>query len=481
MSRFSHHFKEEAIWGEREVVKFRWVLIAAIFLLIGNIYMSGYPEKAIISVYLATPYLIFNAFLDRIIKKYGETVWLRYISSFVDITTLTAHIFTYAYFFQASAVITAASVFLYPVLILLTLLRYDGYLVVFTTAYTIIAYNFIYYLLRPHIDPSLLSQVDLFGWPSMLYRSVYFGLMAFYLFSIPKLLDLLLIKQVKVLEESKQIELQLAIEQHNKDTALMNLDAERKLSEMLNAQKLMIEQQNIQLKELVSTKDKLFSIIGHDLRTPLSIQNSIGNLLLSDFDDLPKDYLKECVTTMRDASLNGIMLLSNLLDWAKAQNNYTLFQPIKFNVDEQLTEVMELMYNNYKFKHIEVHKHLNSNLFGYGDVQMTKTLFRNILSNAIKFTPFKGRIDIYAEIEGDNLLVSFKDSGVGIESKKLGRLFQLDTNLSSVGTNSETGSGLGLVLCKDLVDKHKGRIWAESNGLLGSEFFIELPLVRVTV
>lgn len=481
MSNFSRHFKEEAIWGEREVVKFRWVLIAAIFLLIGNIYLSGYPEKALISVYLATPYLIFNAFLDLIIKKYGETVWLRYICSLVDVTTLSAHIFTYAYFFEASAVITAASVHLYAVLILLTLLRYDGYLVVFTTAYTILAYNFIYFLLRPHIDPNLLSQVDLFGWPSMVYRSVYFGLMAFYLFSIPKLLDLLLKKQVRVLEEGKRTEIKLALEQQDKAMALKHLEAERKLSELLNAQKQMIEQQNIQLQELVATKDKLFSIIGHDLRTPLSIQNSIGNLLLSDFDDLPKDYLKECVTTMRDASLNGIMLLSNLLDWAKAQNNYAIFHPVKFNVNELLTDVMDLMSNNFKFKNIDIHKNFGDKLEGYGDVQMTKTIYRNILSNAIKFTPFGGRIDVYAELEGHNLIVSFKDSGIGIRGDRLMNLFQLDSTASTVGTNLETGSGLGLVLCKDLVEKHKGRIWAESNGKTGSEFFVELPLQHESV
>lgn len=473
---FSHHFKEEAAWGEKEVIKFRWVLISALLILIAYTYFDGYPQRAIIAAYPAVLYLFYNAGLNYIIKKYGQQDWMGYASSFIDVTTLSVHIYTYAYFFEPSAVITVPTLLIYSVIILLSVLRYDGLLVIFTAAYIIFAYNFIYFLLRPHIDPKLLLQRDLYGWMGMFYRSVYYALMAFYLFSIPKLLDQLMVKQVKAIEETKEVELRLAIEQHQKDIVMKHLEEVRTLYEKLTEQKVMIEHQNIRLQELVVTKDKLFSIIGHDLRTPFSIQNSIGDLLLSDFDNQPKEYLKECVTTMRDASLNGIMLLSNLLDWAKAQNNIATFNPTKFQVDELVSDVMALMGNNYKFKSIEIHKNFSPDLTGYGDVQMVKTLFRNILSNAIKFTSMGGRIDIYGDVVDGKFLISFKDNGIGIRSEKLSKLFFLDVNISSLGTNLESGSGLGLMLCKDLVDKHNGRIWAESNGKKGSEFFIELPL-----
>ncbi len=475
IKHFSHHFKEEATWGEEEVIKFRWVLITAIFLLIGNIYLSGYHERALISAYPAIFYLIYNAGLNYVIKRYEKLDWMGYVSSFVDVTTLSIHIYMYSYFFEPSAVITAASILIYSVIILLSVLRYDGSLVIFTTAYTVFAYNFIYLLLRPYIDPKLLAQGDLYGWASMFYRSVYFGLMAFYLFAIPKLLNRLMAKQVKAIEITKQVELKLAIEQHQKDTALQHLEAERALYEKLNEQKIMIEHQNMKLQELVATKDKLFSIIGHDLRTPFSIQNSIGDLLLADFENQSNEYLKECITTMRDASLNGIMLLSNLLDWAKAQNNFNTYNPTSFKVNDLISDVIQLMGNNYMFKNIDIHKNFSDVLEGYGDVQMIKTLFRNILSNAIKFTSIGGRIDIYADVTDKGTLISFKDNGIGIRQEKLAKLFLVDVHISSLGTNAETGSGLGLVLCKDLVDKHKGRIWAESNGIKGCEFFIELP------
>lgn len=478
IKHFSHHFKEEAIWGEKEVIKFRWVLILAILFLIGNIYLSGYPERALVSFYLAFLYFIYNAVLNYIIKRNGQNEWMGYISSFIDVTVLSLHLFTYAYIFEPSAVITAASILLYPVVILLSVLRYDGVLVIFTTTWAIITYNIIYFILRPHISPDLLAQEDLFGWTSMFYRSVYFGLLAFYLFFIPKLLEKLTYKQIKAVEETKDVELKLALEQREKEIALKHLEAEKELYEKLSAQKEMIEQQNLMLQELMSTKDKLFSIIGHDLRTPFAIQKSIGDLLLSDFDNQPKEYLKECVTDMRDASSNGIMLLSNLLEWAKSQNSLNLFNPTTFVLEELLDEVIQLLGNNYKFKNIELNKLFKPELNGLGDIQMLKTLFRNILSNAIKFTPMGGRIDIYADANEEKLLISFKDNGIGIKPEKLPKLFHLELEISTLGTNLESGSGLGLVLCKDLVEKHNGRIWVESDGKRGTEFFIELPLKK---
>ncbi|MBP8851011.1 MAG: HAMP domain-containing histidine kinase, partial [Breznakibacter sp.] len=143
-----------------------------------------------------------------------------------------------------------------------------------------------------------------------------------------------------------------------------------------------------------------------------------------------------------------------------------------------LDDVIQLLGNNYKFKNIEINKLFNVDIKGVGDIQMVKTLFRNILSNAIKFTPIGGRIDIYAYENEERLLISFKDDGIGIKPDKLPRLFQLELEISTLGTNLESGSGLGLVLCKDLVEKHNGRIWVESDGKKGTEFFIELPLKK---
>ena len=141
--QFEKLFKEDAVWGEQEVIKFRWVLISVILIFIGYIYYSGETDRALTSLLLATFYIFYNAVINILLRKYGSATWIRFMSSTIDITILSIHIFNYSFLFKPIAVTTAASVFLFPVLILLSVLRYDKRLVVFSALYSVICFNII--------------------------------------------------------------------------------------------------------------------------------------------------------------------------------------------------------------------------------------------------------------------------------------------------------------------------------------------------
>jgi hypothetical protein len=193
--------KEDSTWGEQEVIRFRWVLIAAILVLIGYIFLSGEVERGFISLSLALVYIVYNTGINYLLRKFDNATWIRYVSSTIDVTVLSAHIFNYSYFFTPIAVSTAPSLFLYAILIMLSVLRYDGRLVIFTTAYVILCSNIIYFVRYPDIDPELISQVASAGPEGAFYRSVYFILMGYFMFSIPKMINRLVEKQNSVNKE----------------------------------------------------------------------------------------------------------------------------------------------------------------------------------------------------------------------------------------------------------------------------------------
>ncbi len=468
--------KEDAAWGEKEVIKFRWVLIAAIFGLIGYIYIAGNKERAFISMALSLIYILYNSIIHLLLKKVEKTAWISYVSSTIDITILSLHIFNYSYYFKPVAVSTAPSLFLYPILIMLSVLRYDGKLVIFTTGYIILCSNIIFYIRFDDISKETIQNIASGGPEGAFYRSVYFGLMGYFMFSIPKMINRLVERQNQVNSERREIEIKLALEIQRKEIAMQNLHFEQEFTEQLNSQNRIIEEQNKTLEQLNHTKDKLFSIIGHDLRTPLSLQSSLSEYLIHDIKEVDKEMLYKSLVSIHKTANNGLDMLSNLMDWSRSQSNMLNPNPKLIKINHCIRHVIELFSEFTSSKLISITNKVNENCYVYADEQMFETILRNILSNAIKFTKNKGSILVNSQTYDNNTCcITIEDNGIGMTENELSDLFSIHKTVSSLGTNNEKGTGLGLMLCKEMIDINKGKINVKSSKGKGTKFIIHLP------
>ena len=236
-----------------------------------------------------------------------------------------------------------------------------------------------------------------------------------------------------------------------------------------------IQLKNEKLKEINDTKDKFFSIIAHDLRSPFQGLLGISSLLVSDIEDLSKDEIREFAMMLNSSLNNQFRLLEDLLSWARIQSGKVKYEPVSLNILEEIYNVLQMLKTNLKNKNIELKLNIGENVVVMADKDMFWLLVRNLLSNAIKFTKPGGHIEINSGMEGDMAVIEIKDDGVGIESEYIGKLFKLDSHYTTEGTNNESGSGLGLILCKDIIEKHSGKIWVESEIGKGSSFMFTLP------
>lgn len=477
MKDFNYFFKDDATWGEQEVIRFRWVLIAAILVLIGYIFASGEYSRGFVSLTLAAFYIFYNSVLNILLRKTDNAAWLKYLSATIDITVLSLHIFNYSFFFAPIAVVTAASTFLYSILIMLSVLRYDGKLVIFSSLYVIFCYNIIYLIRRPYIDSTLMDQVPSADWDGQIFKSVYFLLMGLFLFSIPRMIDRLVKKQNMIIDERKNMELKLALEQQKRDLAIQKLQMEKKLNKQLADQKQLIEDQKDTLQELNATKDKLFSIIGHDLRSPFSAQCSLSDLLITEYDSFSKKEIIDSLKAINKSAKNGMELLSNLLDWAKTQHHNNENQVNTVKAEPLIAEALDVLGNNIRNKRITIINNIPPDVCVNADENMVKTIFRNLLSNAIKYSYLNGAITLNCRENGSNIHFEVIDQGVGIDQEQIKKLFSMQNSHSTPGTENEPGTGLGLILCKELAEKNMGRIEVESTEGKGSKFILTLPMV----
>ncbi len=470
MKSFNALFKEESIWGEQEVVRFRWILIALIMLFIGHIFISGDTERGFISLALASFYIFYNSIINFLLKKFGNAVWIRYASSTIDITVLSIHIFNYSFFFQPIAVVSAASTFLYPALILLSVLRYDGKLVIFSTLYAILCYNIIFSLRLNEIPLDLQQNIPSANWTGQFYKSAYFIIMGYFLFSIPKMINRLVYKQSIILTDRKEVELDLALEKQKKELVFDQLKKEKSLNNKLSEHQKTIEKQKTDLEHAISVKDKLFSIIGHDLKSPFTAQISMIKLILSDIDTYSKEDFKNALTGILHSSNQGVDLLENILEWSKHQNltNNLNLTPVRLKaiVDETLL----LLKQNIELKKLATLNLVTPEVIVYGDSNMIKTIIRNIISNSIKYNHKNGLIEISTKKEGQAQLLSIRDEGVGMNPEQIAKLFNNDQFISTPGTLNEPGTGLGLFLCKELATKNNADIKVNSMPNKGSTF-----------
>lgn len=238
-----------------------------------------------------------------------------------------------------------------------------------------------------------------------------------------------------------------------------------------------IESQRDELTKVNATKDKFFSIIAHDLKNPFHSIMGFSDLLSRSFDAIEDNKKKEFINLINESSTSAYGLLENLLSWARTQTNKIKFEPSKINIRMVIEEIVQMSNVNAENKNIEfILPEGDEEIITYADYNMVNTILRNLISNALKFTEDGGKISISTEIQADRLLVSVKDSGIGMDNETINSLFSLESFSTSKGTQGEQGTGLGLIVCSEFVQIHGGEIKVESTPGKGSVFSFTLPL-----
>jgi len=233
---------------------------------------------------------------------------------------------------------------------------------------------------------------------------------------------------------------------------------------------------NDQLRELNATKDKFFSIIGHDLRNPFGSLMGLSELLIAHADDYSPDKVRYFATQMHDSANHAYELLENLLKWARIQRGGLMPEKEEMDPREVISDVIELTEPLASSKDIKIETNSGEVPSVYADREMLKTTLRNLLTNAIKYTYPQGRVLIATKKTEGFFQCTVSDTGTGIPGKYLEKLFEIDCDLSREGTENEQGTGLGLILCKEFVEKQGGKIWVESEEGKGSDFHFTIPL-----
>lgn len=242
-----------------------------------------------------------------------------------------------------------------------------------------------------------------------------------------------------------------------------------------NLQKELKEREK-QLEELIATKDKFFSIISHDLKNPFATISGFAKLLLEDYSNFGDEEREYFLRLIIQSSDNTYKLLENLLLWSKVQVGKMHSNLEKVYIADIINDEVSQLRSMADKKNIQINVSLTNNLSISLDKFMISTVLRNLITNAIKFTPKSGLISINAEEKNNKIKVSVKDNGVGIDNDNISKLFKTTEKFSLQGTEQEEGSGLGLILCKEFIDLHKGEIWVESQKGKGTCFTFSLPI-----
>jgi len=247
------------------------------------------------------------------------------------------------------------------------------------------------------------------------------------------------------------------------------------ISIQMNAEKLLKENEN-RLKELNATKDKFFTIIAHDLKSPFNSILGFSSLLNEEIKEKNYRNLEKYAGIIEESSQRAMDLLLNLLEWARSQTGKMDFNPTVNDFIELINDTTLLLNESAANKSIHLIKDMPATLSVKLDKAMISTVLRNLISNAIKFTRTNGEILIKAEVETNKIIFSVSDNGLGIPEEDIDKLFRIEESITTKGTFNEAGTGLGLILCKEFIEKHGVCISVESEFGKGSTFSFELPL-----
>lgn len=230
-----------------------------------------------------------------------------------------------------------------------------------------------------------------------------------------------------------------------------------------------------ELSESNATKEKFFSIIAHDLKNPFFSILGLTEMLTSENEHIPEEDKKEIIKSIRNISVNTYDILENLLHWAYQSTGNIDFAPEIFDLYSLVDENISQVFKTAEFKKIKINSTLDKNCFVIADKNMVHTVIRNLISNAIKFSNHEGVITISSFKNGNFTFLSIEDNGVGIPPNSLENIFSVGKNNKSIGTAGEKGTGIGLPLCKEFVEKNGGNISVQSQLGLGSKFTFSLP------
>ena len=240
-----------------------------------------------------------------------------------------------------------------------------------------------------------------------------------------------------------------------------------------------IKKQNEELKKLNATKDKFFTIIAHDLRSPFNSILGFSDMLKRHVKHMDKEKIEQMAGVIHQASQAAVDLVANLIEWSLSQSGKIEFNPEYINVAEIVNDLKTIVVPAAHKKNISLNYKIPHYINMWGDRSLLATVLRNLVSNAVKFTHTGGQVVVSATEQPEEIIVSVADSGIGIPNGKMRTLFQIDQSHSTPGTNKEKGTGLGLILCKEFIELHRGRIWVENKGVVpgegGTTFLFAVP------
>ena len=467
-------YHDGGVRGERIALRFRWVLVGLVLALIGVMYAKGLVREASWSLVPVSIFVVYNLFLLVLFRKDKIGYWVRYVSIVVDIGVLSLHTYMYSRLFIPIAVSTTASIYIYFILLFMSVLRYDRKLVIFATLFTIFCFNLNYYLRIDSVDPELLAQVVSSDRAGHFYKSMYIALFGFMLLHIPRLVTELISRQENMLADKKESEIKLALEKMEKQFLSDRLQYEQEVNAELNRQKEQIEKQNKELQQLVSARNKIQSVISHDLRNPFTIIQSLTESLDENLENLSEKDVKRAVRTIHDTNKRGLYLLDNLLNWTRLQTGKLKVVPTVIPV-YSVIGMMDVLHLQAREKNIQILNQVEHTASIYCDEDMFRTVLRNLISNALKFTPEGGSITISTEAGEGSTRICIADTGIGISGNNLKRLLQSNESFSTPGTANEKGSGLGFSLVKDFVGMNHGIFTVESEEGKGTEVCLTFP------
>lgn len=247
------------------------------------------------------------------------------------------------------------------------------------------------------------------------------------------------------------------------------------ISELKRAEAEIVNQ-NEELLKINAEKDKFFSIIAHDLRSPFNSFLGLTQIMAERLHSLTMDQLQKIAENMRDSATNLFRLLENLLQWSRIQRGLVPFEPDKIELSPLVNESIEMVLEPIKNKNIELTIDIPDKLKIIGDQNILQTIIRNLVSNAMKFTPKDGKINISAKVGPENNIeFAVKDTGIGMSQPIVANLFRIDVQTNRKGTEGEASTGLGLIICKELISKHGGTLWVNSEEGKGSTFHFSIP------
>lgn len=288
-------------------------------------------------------------------------------------------------------------------------------------------------------------------------------------------------EEVKVTND-QLLERQAKVEKQSEELMAQTQKMKEVNNELLEKQKLIEQQSNVlqdvnhKLLILNSTKDKFFSIIAHDLRNPFHAVAGFSDILLRGHPNTPAEKVKNFLTLINRSAANGNALLENLLQWSRAQTGHISFDPTQLVLNDVVFDLLSLLDADLQHKNLTIVEDIEPATIVFADENMLLTILRNLVSNAIKFTHEGGQITISAIGIESAVEVTIADTGVGISPENIKLLFNIESNISTKGTAMESGTGLGLILCKEFVVRNGGKIWVESELGKGSKFKFTLPL-----